>query len=157
MISILTDYKILWNSVTIPVCHCIDSNSWYTVPFGEALPFFSLGLRWLRLTVNRGLALALINPQSTPILFSVCQGPLLMGLFNFASSLCSCHITLISPKWTSRIKSHSGQKIFSVPWHHKISFKITWARQSVRLNTSGDYSNMLFKSSLVSDGEPPPG
>lgn len=157
MLSMLTKYEIM--KLGYHPCLSLQwwSNCWYTVSFGGALPFFFLRLRWLRLTVNRGLALALINPQLTPIICSVCQGPLLMRLFNFASSLCSYHITLISPKWTLRIKSHSDQKIFSVPWHHKISFKITWARQSVRLNTSGDYINMLINSSLVFYAEPPPG
>lgn len=107
MLSMLTDYK----SIKLSYYSCLSlqwcSNSWYTVPFGGALPFFFLGLSWLRLTVNRGLALALINPPSTPIICSVCQRPLLMRLFNLY--LPSAVVTLPWYHWSEPCASNLTQ------------------------------------------------
>ena len=82
MISMLTDYKIMklsYHSCLSYIDIVIPDKLYH---LEGPYPFFFLGLSWLRLTVNRGLTPALINPQLTPIICSVCQGPLLMRLFN---------------------------------------------------------------------------
>ena len=101
------DYKIIKLSYHPCVSLHWYSNSWYTISFGGALPFFFLGLSWLRLPVNRGLALALINPQSTLIIFSVCQGPFLMGLCNL--HLLSAVVTLPWYHWSEPCASNLTQ------------------------------------------------